>query len=75
MIMITPTLDQLTTRIEAAIEIATRYGQIDEAHHKAWVIDQMCRGLLGDVYEGWVATMKASGDDPDAYDYDHGIAP
>ena len=31
--------------IEAALEIARRYGGIDGAHHKAWVIDQMVRAL------------------------------
>lgn len=66
---------QLTARIYGAIEIATRYGQIDGGHHKAWVIDQMCRSLLGAQYENWVTKMKANGDDPNAYDYDYGIAP
>ncbi len=34
-------------RIQKAIEIAVRYGQIDGDHHKAWVIDQMVRELTG----------------------------
>ena len=37
-------------RIDAAIELAVRYGGIDGDHHKAWVIDQMVRVLAGDGY-------------------------
>jgi hypothetical protein len=37
--------------INKAIELAYRYGTIDGAHHKMWVIDQMCRILLGDKYK------------------------
>ncbi len=35
-----------TKAIEKAIEYAHRFGQIDGAHHKQWVIDQMVRALL-----------------------------
>jgi hypothetical protein len=31
--------------IKKALELATIYGQIEGAHHKAWVIDQMVRAL------------------------------
>lgn len=34
-------------RVAKAIDYAVRYGQIDGAHHKAWVIDQMVRALTG----------------------------
>jgi hypothetical protein len=50
--------------VTAALQIAARYGQIDGAHHKAWVIDQMVRALLGDQYAAWVSD-----------DWDEGIAP
>jgi len=33
------------TPIERALDVATYFGQIDGAHHKAWVIDQMVRAL------------------------------
>lgn len=62
--------DELIDRVNAAIDLAERYGQIDEAHHKMWVIDQMCRVLLADEYDDWVASMT-----DDDYDYDEGIAP
>jgi hypothetical protein len=34
-------------KIKLALTIALRYGQIDGAHHKAWVIDQIVRALTG----------------------------
>lgn len=34
-------------RIDRALVYAFRYGQIDGAHHRVWVIDQMVRALLG----------------------------
>ena len=37
-------------RIDRALLIAARYGQTDGDHHKAWVIDQMVRTLLGCQY-------------------------
>lgn len=33
--------------IDKVRNIAYEYGQIDGAHHKTWVIDQMIRELLG----------------------------
>jgi hypothetical protein len=39
---------------EEALEIARRYGGIDGAHHKDWVIDQMVRALTGDAYKKFV---------------------
>ena len=34
-------------RIKRAIDFAVKYGSIDGAHHKDWVIDQMVRALTG----------------------------
>lgn len=37
-----------------ALEFIVRYGQVDGAHHKQWVLDQVARVLLGtqvEVYE------------------------
>lgn len=61
--------------IEDALEVARRHGGHDGEHHKAWVIDQMVRALLGDRYEAWVADAKAGDDGPDTYEWDEGIAP
>lgn len=62
-------------RIEAALEIAVRYGGIDGDHHKAWVIDQMVRVLTGERYEALVAETKAGEDGPETYSWNEGIAP
>jgi hypothetical protein len=62
-------------KIETALSIILRYGQIDGAHHKAWVIDQVTRVLLGDKYDTWIKDYKHEEDDPNAYDWDVGIAP
>jgi hypothetical protein len=53
-------------RITAAVAVADQYAQIDGAHHKMWVIDQMLRRLLQDDYDAWVAAHP---------DWDAGIAP
>lgn len=58
-----------------ALTCAKQYGQIDEAHHKAWVIDQMCRHILGDDYETFVASCKEGEDGPETKGWDCGIAP
>lgn len=62
-------------KIQKALEFAVRFGGIDGDHHKAWVIDQMCRALLGDGYESFVKDAKAGEDGPDTYDWDVGIPP
>lgn len=63
-------------RINDALDLARRYSQIDGAHHKAWVIDQMVRALMTeDDYVRWVAEAKAGEDGPDTYGWDEGIAP
>jgi hypothetical protein len=60
---------------ESAIEVAVKYGGIDGAHHKAWVIDQMVRILAGSDYDKVVADAKSGEDGPDTYEWDTGIAP
>lgn len=62
-------------RRDEALELAGRFGHLQESHHQAWVIDQMCRVLLGDEYCAWVAEMKAGEDGPDTYTWETGIAP
>lgn len=61
--------------IEVAIDLAVKYGGIDGAHHKDWVIDQMVRVLAGDRYEQIVAEAKSGSDGPDTYEWNLGIAP
>lgn len=57
-------------RIEAALHLALHDGGIDGAHHKAWVIDQIVRHLLGNAYQQTIQDRKDAG-----YDWDEGIAP
>lgn len=65
-------------KIDKALDIAFRYGQVDGGHHKVWVIDQMVRALCGsdEKYKKWV--KEYCGPDPetgDEYLWDTGIAP
>ena len=62
-------------KIEAALELARNYAQIDGAHHKAWTLDQMVRALTGDGYQQWVAVHNQGDDGPNTYGWDTGIAP
>lgn len=64
-----------TERINEAIELAVRYGGIDGAHHKDWVIDQMVRVLAGERYEQIVREACDGEDGPDTYTWETGIAP
>lgn len=61
----------------AVLEIAGRYGQIDGAHHKMWVIDRMIRALVRSdaAYAKWVADNNAGEEGPDTYEWDQGIPP
>jgi hypothetical protein len=62
-------------RIGEALHLIGRYGGIDGAHHKQWVLDQVARKLAGDKYEAWVRAVKEGEDGPDTYEWDEGIAP
>lgn len=62
---------------ENALGIAFKYGNIDGAHHKQWVIDHMVRALLetDEAYSAWVAEHNVGEDGPDSYEWEEGIAP
>lgn len=62
-------------RRDEAIELARRYGHIQETNHQAWVIDQMCRVLLGAEYDDWVAKIQAGEEGPNTYSWETGIEP
>jgi len=61
--------------IEAAIEVAVRFGGIGGDHHKAWVIDQMVRILAGENYEALVKEACDGEDGPDTFTWEIGIPP
>lgn len=75
MITDTRTPEELAAAIQTALEIAARFGGRDTSHHKAWVIDQMCRALAGDGYGAYVAGVCAGENGPDTYTWDEGITP
>lgn len=65
-------------RIQAALDIAMRYGGIDGLHHKTWVLDQIVRALTQEQYPEWVAEHNRGEDGeegPDIYSWDEGIPP
>jgi hypothetical protein len=64
-----------SNQIAEALDIIHRYGVIDGAHHKQWVLDQVVRALTGDGYADWVIRQKDGEDGPDTYEWDEGIAP
>ncbi len=66
---------ELAKRCEQAINLAVRFGGIDGAHHKTWVIDQMVRILAGERYDAIVKEAKAGKDGPESYNWDVGIPP
>lgn len=61
--------------IGEAIDLAIQYGQIDGAHHKTWVIDQMVRILAGSEYDEIIKHACSGEDGPNTYEWDTGIAP
>lgn len=58
--------------IEEAVNIALRFGMIDGAHHKQWVIDQMLRILLKEKYEAVISEYNS---DLEYDPWDKGIPP
>lgn len=62
-------------KIENAIDLAIRDGNIDGAHHKMWVIDQMVRILAGNRYNDIIREACNGEYGPDTYDWDIGIIP
>ncbi len=62
-------------KINTAIDIGIRYGGIDGAHHKTWVIDQMLRTLADKNYDEIIRKSCEGEDGPNTYFHDCGIAP
>ena len=60
---------------QRALGLAFRYGGIDGAHHKDWVIDQMVRLLAGSGYDEFVKHATGGEDGPETYEWSEGIAP
>jgi hypothetical protein len=62
-------------RIARAVDMLIRHGGQNGGHHKAWVIDQTLRILLGADYDRVIAESCAGSDGPNTYEHDVGIAP
>lgn len=65
----------LVDRITQAVDLAVKYGGIDGAHHKDWVIDQIVRKLSGKQYTQVVRKACDGPDGPDTYSWETGVAP
>ena len=65
----------LSLRANSALSILLRYGQIDGAHHKTWVIDQAVRALTGDSYDDIIRKANEGEDGPDTYEWECGTPP
>lgn len=70
-------LTHLLGRVNNALDTISRYGGIDGAHHKQWVIDQVVRSLTGtpEAYTAWVAAQRQGADGPDTYEWSEGTPP
>jgi hypothetical protein len=69
-------IDQYLPPVATALTTAIAYGQTDGAHHKAWVIDQMVKAIVGeDNYKEFIDLYKDGEDGPETYEWDEGIAP
>lgn len=58
-----------------ALTIALNHGGTDGAHHKDWVIDQMCRALTGKNYQDFVTHACDGEYGPETYSWEEGMAP
>jgi len=68
-------ITSLKTERKKAIELAVRYGGIEESHHLEWIIDQMVRILAGADYAEIVKSACDGEDGPNTYSWSTGIAP
>lgn len=66
---------KLEERIDDALDLIDRYGGIDGAHHKQWVLDQVVRILAGPNYQLWVERHCAGEYGPNSYEWDVGVIP
>lgn len=56
-------------------ELIEKYGEIDGAHHKQWVLTEIIKLLVPD-FDAWNVEMQAGEDGPETYSpWDEGIAP
>jgi hypothetical protein len=54
-------LNELRGRVKRALEVAWHAGQMEGAHHKMWVIDQMVHHLLDVGYDAYIEQYNQEG--------------
>ena len=64
-----------TVKEQAVVDLISEWGGIDGGHHKQWLLDQIMRKVLEDMYPKWVAEWEYGQDGPGTYEWDKGIAP
>jgi len=62
------------------LDLILKYGDINGAHHKQWLLDQLVKTLTRghiyeDMYEEWVRIFEHGIDGAGTYKWDKGIAP
>lgn len=62
-------------KTKEAIEFLLDWGDVHEAQHKMWVIDQTLRILAGDDYDSLIKQHSCGEDGPGTYYWDIGVAP
>ena len=62
-------------RIDKALDIAFRHGEVSTYHQNRWVIDQMVRALAGDGYQAWVVEYETDDGTGDKYKWQAGVKP
>lgn len=76
-----PTPDRPKTdaeKVRDALNILWENGQVEGAHHKTWVIDQLLRALTDDggpKYDGWAHEWEHPWNEDVDYRWERGIAP
>lgn len=72
-------VDKMALRIDEALELIERYGGIDGAHHKQWVLDQVVRKLCDsdESYQAWIDNYQGEADEngDTEYEWDEGCPP
>jgi len=69
-------------KLDKIVELIGIYGQIDENHHKTWVIDQVTRIALGSKYDEYIKeytkpfyVKDSRGNYWDSYSWNEGVPP
>jgi hypothetical protein len=62
--------------VDIMTRMVTRFGMIDGAHHKQWLIDQMMQTIMGkEAYQTWLEKYNKESLESEYDLWDQGIAP